>query len=155
MNEPNRKAVTAGTAVALAVVTGIWLGSRALTRFYPALIWYATGSVLSAFAVACRFAVWTQRPPSRLYFKRGLQLVFRHCWKAAPSGSSRQSRFNAARFPPFNPSATPSAGVTLGRAVATQFASGRSALSRRLPCLPPARAGAESGAFAGTLIQRA
>ena len=54
MNELNRKALTAGAGAALAVVSGIWLGSQALTHFDPALIWYATGSVLAAFALAYR-----------------------------------------------------------------------------------------------------
>src|SRR5213593_310976 len=80
MNELNRKALTVGVAAALAVAGSIWLGSQALTHFDPALIWYAIGSVLATFAVAYRFAVWAQRPPSRLYFKRGLQLLFiRRC----------------------------------------------------------------------------
>ncbi len=76
MNELNRKALTAGAAATLAVAASIWLGSRALTHFDPALIWFAIGSVLAAFALADRFSVWAQRPPSRLYFKRGLQLLF-------------------------------------------------------------------------------
>ncbi len=76
MNELNRKALTAGAAATLAVAANIWLGSRALTHFDPALIWYAIGSVLAAFALADRFTVWAQRPPLRLYFKRGLQLLF-------------------------------------------------------------------------------
>src|SRR2546421_6156857 len=39
---------------------------RSLKHFDPALVWYAIGSVLAAFAVGYRFAVWTQRPPSRM-----------------------------------------------------------------------------------------
>src|SRR2546427_9336325 len=119
MNELNRKALIAGAAVALAVAASIWLGSQALTHFDPALIWYAIGSVLAAFALAYRFAVWVQRPPSRLYFKRGLQLLFN--WKSAPRSICRPSRSNAASFPRFNPFATPSASLTVGRAVATDF----------------------------------
>src|SRR2546422_4478507 len=88
MNELNRKALTAGAAAALAAVSAIWLGSRALTHFDPALIWYAIGSVLAAFALAYRFAVWAQRPPSWLYFKRGLQLLFN--WQGVFKDSSRR-----------------------------------------------------------------
>ena len=65
MNELNRKALTAGKPAVLMVVTGIWLGSQALTHFDPALIWSAIGSILAAFALAYRFTVWAQRPPSR------------------------------------------------------------------------------------------
>src|SRR2546425_10420134 len=120
MNELNRKALTAGAAAALAVVAAIWLGSRALTHFDPALIWYAIGSVLASFALAYRFAVWAQRPPSRLYFKRGLQLLFN--WKSAPRNTCRLAGSNAASFPRLNPFATPSASLMVGRAVATDFA---------------------------------
>ena len=88
MNALNHKALMAGAAAALAVVTGIWLGSRALIHFDPALIWYAIGSVLAAFALAYRFAVWAQRPPSRIYFKRGLQLLFN--WQGLFKDGSRR-----------------------------------------------------------------
>jgi hypothetical protein len=144
MNALNCKALTAGAAAALAVVAGIWLGSRALTHFDPALIWYATGSVLAAFALAYRFAVWAQRPPTRLYFKRGLQLLFNRRGSrrgneaevlfAPKSASSRRRLPFLNKLPrllkpphvnwkePCNPFATPSASLTLGHAIATDFA---------------------------------
>jgi len=99
MNELNRKALIAGAVAALAVEAGIWLGSQALAHFDPALIWYAIGSVLAAFALAYRFAVWAQRPPSRLYFKRGLQLFFQRCFIHCASRATLQ-RFNASTRPP-------------------------------------------------------
>src|SRR2546427_4341472 len=102
MNELNRKALTAGAAAALAVVAAIWLGARALTHFDPALIWYAIGSVLAAFALAYRFAVWAQRPPSRLYFKRGLQLLFQRCLISVSRTEAHASRFNASMLQCFN-----------------------------------------------------
>ncbi len=133
MNELNRKALTAGAAATLVVAASIWLGSRALTHFDPALIWYAIGSVLAAFALADRFTVWAQRPPSRLYFKRGLQLLFNRRGSrggneaevlfAPKSASSRRRRpfLNPLRRflkpprvnwkDPFNSSTTPSASL--------------------------------------------
>jgi len=119
MNDLNRKALLAGTAAALVVVAAIWLGSLALTHFDSALIWYAIGSVLAAFAVAYQFAVWAQRPPSRLYFRRGLQLLFN--WKSALR-TGRPSQFNAASIPQVNLGAVRSASLTVGRSVATDFA---------------------------------
>src|ERR1041385_586920 len=98
MNKLNRKALTAGAAAALAVVAGIWLGSRALIHFDPAVIWYAIGSVLAAFALGYRFAIWAQRPPSRLYFKRGFQLLFRRV--AAVRGGRPPGESTAPRFKP-------------------------------------------------------
>jgi hypothetical protein len=119
MNALNRKALTAGTAGALAVVTAIWLGSRALTHFDPALIWYATGSVLAAFALAYRFAVWAQRPPTRLYFKRGLQLLFQRYLTAVSRTADRVSRFNAQTLKRSN---VRSPALTMAHAIATDFA---------------------------------
>ena len=62
---------------ALAVTAGIYFGSRGFADFDPAVEWYSIGSVLAAFAIGYRFTVWAQRPPSRMYFKRGAQILFR------------------------------------------------------------------------------
>jgi hypothetical protein len=51
----------------------IYAGSRGLMDFDWALGAYALGSIFAAFAVAYRYAVWAQRPPTRMYLKRGLQ----------------------------------------------------------------------------------
>lgn len=75
MNTPDRKSLLAGLGTSLAVVMGIVVGSRWMRHFDPALIFYAVGTVSAAFAVGFRFAVWAQRPPSRMYFKRGWQLL--------------------------------------------------------------------------------
>src|SRR5437899_3248072 len=119
MNALNRKALTAGTAAALAVVAGIWLGSRALTHFDPALIWYAIGSVLAAFAAAYRYTVWAQQPPSRLYFKRGLQLLFQRCLISVSRTAAHASSFNASTRQRSN---VRSPALTMAHAVATDFA---------------------------------
>ncbi len=66
-------AVGAACVVCAAVIAG----SRGLKHFDAALLYYAIGSVLAAAAVAYRFTVWAQRPPSRMYFKRGLELLLR------------------------------------------------------------------------------
>src|SRR5438093_2441351 len=119
MNDLNRKALTAGAAAALVVVAGIWLGSQALTHFDPALIWYATGSVLAAFALAYRFAVWAQRPPSRLYFKRGLELVFQRRSISVSRTADHASRFSASTLQRVN---ARSHALILAHGVATDFA---------------------------------
>ena len=71
-------ALLAGLAFAGLVAAGIYLGSHGLRDFDPALTWYAVASILGAFAVGYRFTVWVQRPPSRMYFKRGLELARRY-----------------------------------------------------------------------------
>src|SRR6185295_11168457 len=104
------KAFVAGSLLALTVGAGIALGSLGLTHFDPALTGYAIGSLLAAFAVGYRFMVWAQRPPSRLYFKRGLQLLFRR------AGTAPRAERTA---PP--PVAWPHGAGTLGRALTTGF----------------------------------
>lgn len=59
------------------MAVAIAIGSRGFAHFDPAVIWYAVGSILAAFAVGYRFAAWAQRPPTRMYLKRGLELAWR------------------------------------------------------------------------------
>jgi MFS transporter, NNP family, nitrate/nitrite transporter len=105
------KALAAGTIAVGAVVLAITIGSGVFAHFDAALVGYAIGSALAAFAVAYRFTVWAQRPPSRMYFRRGLQLMFRRVPKLPPETAPL-------------PSAPPvSHGVgTLGYALARNFA---------------------------------
>src|SRR5438477_7419470 len=125
MNACDRKALTAGLAAALAVMGSIWLGSRGLKHFDPALLWYAIGSVLAAFAVGYRFAVWTQRPASRMYFRRGLQLLVRRNFKLQVARSKHDttaiSRFNVLTFQRSNVATVSSPALTIGHSLASDF----------------------------------
>src|SRR5687767_11579363 len=82
MNLPNRTALIAGSALMAAVAAGIAVGSIGMRHFDPALTGYAIGAIMAAFAVGYRFAVWAQRPPSRMYFRRGIELLFRRAGAA-------------------------------------------------------------------------
>jgi len=73
----DRIAFRAGLAAALLVVVFIYAGSRGFADFDWALTTYAVGSVFAAFAVAYRYAVWAERPPTKMYLKRGLQSFLR------------------------------------------------------------------------------
>jgi hypothetical protein len=73
----DRKAFRAGIAATTAVMLLIYAGSGGLRDFDWALTTYAVGSIFAAFAVAYRYAVWAQRPPTMMYLKRGLQLFVR------------------------------------------------------------------------------
>jgi len=68
------RGLIAGTAVVLVLGGGLLLGSRTLRHYDPMLLLYTFGVLFSAFAVAYRYAVWLQRPPTRLYWQRGWQL---------------------------------------------------------------------------------
>jgi NNP family nitrate/nitrite transporter-like MFS transporter len=79
---PDARALATGLLAVAMVVLAIALGSHGFRHFDPALSGYAAGTMLAAFAVGYRFMVWAQRPPSRMYFQRGLQLLFRRATSA-------------------------------------------------------------------------
>jgi len=116
MTLPNRQAFLIGLAVALATVAAIAIGSTGLRHFDPALTGYAVGSLLAAFAVGYRFTVWAQRPPSRMYFRRGLHL-FLH--REGRGSASRPPGMAAASAPVSAP--LPHGVGTLGHALARNF----------------------------------
>jgi len=62
------------TTVLLAVL--IVVGSRHLSHFDAALVGYTFATLFAAFGIAYRYAIWLQRPPTWLYWKRGWQLFF-------------------------------------------------------------------------------
>lgn len=82
----DRTAFRAGISGAAAVSVFIVVGSRNLRDFDWALTTYAVGSIFAAFAVVYRYAVWAQRPPTRMYLRRGLQAFFakRRGWSSSP-----------------------------------------------------------------------
>ena len=83
----------------------IVVGSRYLGDFDWALTTYAVGSIFAAFAVVYRYAVWAQRPPTRMYLKRGMQAFFarKRGWSSTPrntgtSGQAASGQFRPAAF---------------------------------------------------------
>ncbi len=107
----NWKALAAGVVLTLLVAGGIAVGSLGMRHFDPALTGYAIGTLMAAFAVGYRFAVWAQRPPSRLYFKRGFELFFRRAG-AASQASKKTTQFVVP---------VPHGAGTLGFALARNF----------------------------------
>jgi len=63
-----------GLLAAAALIAGIFIGSRGLRDFDPALVSYAGASVLAGFGLGYRYAMWLRRPPTRLYWYRGWQI---------------------------------------------------------------------------------
>ncbi len=64
--------------VATAVLAGlIILGSRRLSHFDAALVGYTFATLFAAFGITYRYAMWLQRPPTALYWKRGWQVFLR------------------------------------------------------------------------------
>ncbi|HVL38198.1 MAG TPA: hypothetical protein VM328_02295 [Fimbriimonadaceae bacterium] len=66
-----------GLVASLLVIAGIYFGSGRLTRFDTPLAAYAAATVFAAFAMAYRYLMWIQRPPTWKYFKASFRLFLR------------------------------------------------------------------------------
>jgi len=66
-----------GLGCALLVVAAIFFGSGALSRFDTPLAAYAAATVFAAFAIAYRYTMWIQRPPTWRYFVAGWRLFLK------------------------------------------------------------------------------
>ncbi len=77
MNLLDRKGLLGGLSAAVAVTLMIYAGSRGLKHFDLALAPYAFGIIFAAFAVAYRYVVWIQRPPTLRYWVQGCKLFCR------------------------------------------------------------------------------
>ena len=67
-----------GFVVAGLLVAGIFIGSRGLRDFDPALVSYAGATVFAGFGLGFRYAMWLRRPPTRMYWYRGWQIFLEH-----------------------------------------------------------------------------
>jgi hypothetical protein len=63
------------TMVASLLVAAIVVGSRNLQNFDAALVIYTFAVVFATWGVAYHYAVWLQRPPTRVFWGRGWQLA--------------------------------------------------------------------------------
>ncbi len=63
--------IASATLTALVII-----GSRNLEHFDSALFGYTIASIVAFGAIFFRYALWLQRPATRVYFRRGLQLFF-------------------------------------------------------------------------------
>jgi len=63
------------TMVAGLLVAAIVVGSRNLQNFDAALVIYTFAVVFASWGVAYHYAVWLERPPTRVFWRRGWQLA--------------------------------------------------------------------------------
>lgn len=72
------KTKAAAWATGLTSVLGgfIVLGSRNLAHFDAALVAYTFATLFATFGITYRYAMWLQRPPTRMYWRRGWQALF-------------------------------------------------------------------------------
>src|SRR6185437_14410425 len=77
MRREHVKAAAVGAVATSVLAALIVLGSRNLAHFDAALVGYTFASLFATFGIAYRYAMWLQRPPTALYWRRGWQLFFR------------------------------------------------------------------------------
>ncbi|MCC7084568.1 MAG: MFS transporter [Pirellulales bacterium] len=77
MRRETIKATACGAAVTALLAVAIVVGSRRLSHFDAALVGYTFATLFAAFGIAYRYAMWLQRPPTAMYWKRGWQVFFR------------------------------------------------------------------------------
>jgi hypothetical protein len=77
-----RKAIFWGLTVAGLLAVAIFVGSRNLRHIDAALVGYTFACLFAAFGLGYRYSMWLQRPPTRMYWRRGWQAFLRpgHLW---------------------------------------------------------------------------
>jgi hypothetical protein len=68
------RATVAGLVASALLATLIILGSRNFDQFDAALVGYTFATLFAAFGITYRYAMWLQRPPTRMYWRRGWQV---------------------------------------------------------------------------------
>jgi len=64
------------TLVTAALAAFIVVGSRNLQHFDAALVGYTFATLFATFGISYRYAMWLNRPPTRMYWRRGWQALF-------------------------------------------------------------------------------
>ena len=84
----------------------ILVGSRNLAHFDAALVGYTFSVLFATFGLTYRYAMWLQRPPTAVYWRRGWQAFFRrgmaaaqrrHLGRSALASTCSRNRFIFAR----------------------------------------------------------
>jgi hypothetical protein len=76
MTRETVKAIGWGAVITGALAALIVIGSRNLEHFDAVLVGYTFAVLFAAFGITYRYAMWLQRPPTALYWKRGWQFFF-------------------------------------------------------------------------------
>jgi len=92
MTKEKIKATACAVVVTAILARLIVLGSRNLRHFDAALVCYTFASLFAVFGITRRYALWLQRPPTAMYWKRAGQLCLR------PAGLARNVGVVLGRF---------------------------------------------------------
>ncbi|MEX0601586.1 MAG: hypothetical protein WD205_13135, partial [Rhodothermales bacterium] len=76
LTKETRKAAAWGIGMTGALGTLIVAGSRNLDHFDAALVAYTLAVLFATFGLTYRYAMWLQRPPTAVYWRRGWQAFF-------------------------------------------------------------------------------
>jgi hypothetical protein len=68
------RAALCGVIATIVLAALIYAGSRRLANFDAALVGYTFATLFSAFGITYRYAMWLQRPPTAIYWRRGWQV---------------------------------------------------------------------------------
>jgi hypothetical protein len=60
----------------LILAAAIVVGSRNLAHFDAALVGYTFATLFAVFGITYRYAMWIERPPTQMYWRRGWQMFF-------------------------------------------------------------------------------
>lgn len=71
----NTKALILSFLATFLIISLVFFGSRKLQNFDAALVTYLFGTVFAFFGIVYRYSVWLQRPPTWIYFKRGMKYL--------------------------------------------------------------------------------
>lgn len=96
-----------GLVVTAALAVTIVAGSRNLSHFDAALVGYTFATIFAAFGITYRYAMWLQRPPTKLFWRRGWQVFLMpkylgrniREWFARVTGDFALNRFIFRRSP--------------------------------------------------------
>ena len=80
------KAVGWGLGTTLVLALLIVVGSRNLAHFDAALVAYTFAVLFATFGLTYRYAMWLQRPPTGVYWRRGWQAFFARGMRARNAG---------------------------------------------------------------------
>jgi hypothetical protein len=76
MTASRPKAALWGTIYTIVLAVLIVVGSRNLDHFDAALVGYTFATLFACFGIVYRYAMWLQRPPTKMYWRRGWQVFF-------------------------------------------------------------------------------
>lgn len=77
MRKETAKATVYGLVATVGLALLIVVGSRKLEHFDAALVGYTFAVLFATFGITYRYAMWLQRPPTAVYWRRGWQVFFR------------------------------------------------------------------------------